>query len=447
VVEVLGVRAQEKGVALRFECTTPIPEMVLTDPVRMRQIVTNLVGNAIKFTERGAVKVLLGVRPDGEREVLCIDVQDSGVGIPADKLESIFEPFVQAEASTTRRFGGTGLGLTISRRFARALGGDIKAASQAGKGSVFMVTLDPGPLQGVRRLTPAQASSALAAATATESAKWVFPPARVLVVDDGEENRELVRLVLEEAGLQVGQAENGKVGVEMALQEGYDVVLMDVQMPVMDGTTATRVLRQRGMAKPIIALTANAMKGFERELGDAGFTAYLTKPVDIDRLLQTLAPLLGGQRQAVQAPGRAGAPGAAGARGSDEGALKGARSGPITELSRPAASTARVVSRLAEHPRLRAVVRKFAVQMPERMQLIERAWEMRNFADLAALAHWLKGSGGTAGYDAFTAPARELELVAKAGDEAQAGRLVSELRVLVDAIEAPDAIETLAKAG
>jgi PAS domain S-box-containing protein len=421
VVDVLGVRAKEKGVRLAFECEGPVPELVQSDPVRLRQIVTNLVGNALKFTERGGVKVVLALC--GHQ--LHLDVHDSGIGIPADKLESIFEPFTQAESSTARRFGGTGLGLTISRNFARALGGDITATSELGKGSVFHVVLDPGPLQGVRMLSPAEATAATATAEATEGTHWVFPPAKVLVVDDGEENRDLVRLVLEEVGLSLDIAENGEIGMNKVLAGRFDVVLMDVNMPVMDGPTATRKLRERGAKLPILALTAHAMKGFEQELSAAGFTGYLTKPVDIDALLAHLGQLLGGTRQAGPKPA---------APRSDpvvDATLQPGAMAPSSPVHGP------VVSRLAEHPRLRVVVRKFAQQMPERMSAIEQAWSERDFTTLAALAHWLKGSGGTAGYDAFTAPARALELAAKAQDDREAQVRVVELRLLVDRMVAP----------
>ena len=428
VVDVLGVRAKEKGVALTFDCEGPVPEKVQSDPVRLRQIVTNLVGNALKFTERGGVKVVLALR--GRK--LHLDVHDSGIGIPADKLESIFEPFTQAESSTTRRFGGTGLGLTISRNFARALGGDITATSELGKGSVFHVVLDPGPLQGVRMLSPAEATAASAAAEVSDGTHWVFPPAKVLVVDDGEENRDLVRLVLEEVGLSVDIAENGEIGMNKVLAGSFDVVLMDVNMPVMDGPTATRKLRERGAKLPILALTAHAMKGFEQELNAAGFTGYLTKPVDIDALLARLGQLLGGKREAGPTP--AAAASAASVPRSDavpEVTLQPGATAPSGLVHGP------VVSRLADHPRLRAVVRKFAQQMPERMAAIEQAWSEHDFATLAALAHWLKGSGGTAGYDAFTAPARALELAAKAQDDREAQARVVELRLLVDQIVVP----------
>jgi CheY-like chemotaxis protein/HPt (histidine-containing phosphotransfer) domain-containing protein len=389
----------------------------------VRQIVTNLVGNALKFTESGGVTVVLGLRADGPSSLLGIDVVDTGIGIPPDRLEAVFEPFTQAEGSTARRYGGTGLGLTISRRFARGLGGDIVAHSETGKGSVFSVTLDTGPLAGVRMLTPAEARARPADVEPATSTTWTFPPARVLVVDDGEANRELVRLVLEEVGLSVAGAENGQVGVDMASQQRFDVILMDMQMPVMDGFTATRTLRQRGLKTPILALTANAMKGFEREVMAAGCTGYLTKPVDIDALMQTLGELLGGRR-VESAPVK---------REPPTSVVPAVQ--PPT-AARPVAGPP-VVSRLAEHPRLRTVVRKFAEQMPERMQAIEQAWDARDFETLASLAHWLKGSGGTAGFDAFTEPARTLERLAKAADEQQTAAAVAQLRDIVERIVAP----------
>jgi PAS domain S-box-containing protein len=418
VVEILTVRAQEKGIWLRFECATPVPETVLTDAGRVRQIVTNLVGNAIKFTERGGVRVVLALHSTGGKQLLEIDVVDSGIGIPADRLEAVFDPFTQAESSTTRRYGGTGLGLTISRQFARGLGGDIVARSEAGKGSVFAVTLDPGRLDGVHWLSPQEATTRAAESAVEDGDTWQFPPARVLVVDDGEANRELVRLVLEEVGLSVTDAENGQIGVDKATEERFDVILMDMQMPVMDGFTATRTLREHGIELPIIALTANAMKGFEQEVLDAGCTGYLTKPVDIDGLLQTLASLLGGRRVAGSA-------------------LKNERPAPILVDRGVPDDPGPVLSRLADHPRLRQVVRKFALQMPERMQAIEDAWHARDFDAIASLAHWLKGSGGTTGFDAFTQPAQTLEQLAKARAEEHTAQVVAELRRLVENMVVP----------
>jgi len=413
VVNVLAVRAQEKGIGLRFSCRGAIPATVRTDPMRVRQIVTNLVGNAIKFTEQGGVNVEVGM--DAHSGSLCINVADTGIGIAAGKVAGIFEPFVQAESSTTRRFGGTGLGLTISRRFARALGGDITVKSVPGRGSVFSVRLDPGPLEGVDWIDADTATAAPRPSARQAQARWVFSGRRVLVVDDGAENRELVRLLLEGAGVEVVEADNGAVAIQRLQGQRFDLLLMDVQMPVMDGTEATRRLRAAGVTTPIVALTANAMKGYELELREAGFSSYLTKPIDIDRLLAEAASWLGGGQERQLS--------------TDREVLQPA---PSHRMEEP------VVSRLASHGRLRGVARKFALQMPERLRCLDVACGEGNLAEVASIAHWLKGTAGSTGYDAFTAPARHLENCAKTGDAEGVRAAIDVIRPLVERIVLPD---------
>jgi PAS domain S-box-containing protein len=420
VVGVLSVKAHEKDISLEFETGGPIPETILSDPTRLRQIVTNLVSNAIKFTERGGVKVVARLVSEDEQPRMCIDVIDSGIGMQPQALEAIFDPFVQADSSVTRRFGGTGLGLAISRRFARLMGGDIVVDSAPGGGSTFTVTVDPGPLGGVRILEPQEAIAATREAVGDGSRVWRFPAARILVVDDGEENRELLQLVLEESGLEVEGAENGRVGVEKARSGRFDAILMDMQMPVMDGYTATSLLRQEGLETPIIALTANAMKGFERECLEAGCTGYLTKPVDMDLLLQTLAELLGGEHR----------------RGSEPEVPAGAevvREQPRREW----VEDAPVVSRLASNPRFRPTIERFVGRLEEKLEAMQACWAARDFEELARLAHWLKGSGGTVGFDAFGEPAAVLELLAKERKEGEIEASLSELRSLADRIVLP----------
>ena len=430
VVRIMNVRAQEKGVALRVEFAQALPATVLTDASRLRQVITNLVGNALKFTSQGAVNVVMRMQSTQPDAALMIDISDTGIGIAADKLEAIFEPFVQAEASTTRQFGGTGLGLAISRRFARALGGDVTVTSVVGRGSTFHVTIETGALHGVPWLEPAALAAAGEVHTIEDAAPWQFAPAHVLVVDDGAENRELVRLVLEATGLHVSEAEHGAAALEHMAREGADLVLMDVQMPVMDGYTATRLLRERGYGVPVLALTANAMKGFEREIEAAGFSGFLTKPVDIDRMLAELALHLGGRRVdggAVAAPGPAD--------------MKTAETGVVVAVHDAAAMSNRdaVISRLADHPRLRHVVRNFAMQLPAKLQGMHDALGRTELNELAALAHWLKGAGGTVGYDELFEPARDLEQHARGGDVAAIADALGKLQSLVQRMVIPDA--------
>ncbi len=404
VVQVLQVRAQEKGITLRALMATPLPATVQGDPVRLRQVLTNLIGNGLKFTAQGEVTIRVGLDTTGGKNRLCFDVHDTGVGLSPDKFESIFEPFVQADSSTNRQFGGTGLGLTISRRLARAMGGDITVSSQPGQGSTFHAWIDPGVvnLDECLPLEALQDRSTLAHSTPTTP--WRFPPRRVLVVDDGAENRELVRLVLEETGLQVVEADNGQSALDMAALHAIDLVLMDMQMPVMDGTTATRLLRERGHRMPVLALTANAMKGHEAELDGLGFDGVHTKPLDIDHLLQDLAQRLGGQ---AETPG-----------------LKTPLHRAENPTAHPEVSKALepMVSRLSQHPRLRQVVARFIQQLPDKLQAMDKALSQHDFEALAQHAHWLKGAGGSVGFDLYFEPAKDLEQACKTAESALATR-------------------------
>ncbi len=422
VLRVMNVKALEKGVGLSVHFPESLPANVLTDPSRLRQVLTNLVGNALKFTSQGEVTLRLGMnvqQADGSPPRMQVDVMDTGIGIAPDKLDAIFEPFVQAESSTTRQYGGTGLGLAISRRIARALGGDVTASSVPGRGSTFHASFETGPLHGVAWLNPVELQAAQEQGVQEEVAQWAFPAATVLVVDDGAENRELVRLVLEAAGLQVRQAENGALALDAVATGGVDLVLMDLQMPVMDGFSATRALRQRGVTIPVLALTANAMKGFEREIDEAGFSGFLTKPVDIDGMLAELARRLGGQQVGVQA--------------------LGAVAGPEQPVAATQAQREPIRSRLAQHPRLAKVARSFALQLPAKLQAMAQALARQDLAELAQLAHWLKGAGGTVGFDAFFEPAREFERLAKDADLPALQIGLKQLQEMADRMEVPPA--------
>jgi CheY-like chemotaxis protein len=345
-------------------------------------------------------------------------VRDSGIGIPADKLESVFEPFVQAESSTTRRFGGTGLGLTISRGFARAMGGDIFATSDYGHGTTFTVWLDAGDVGAAPLLDPAALNVAEVAPAPGDSVRWRFPPRHVLVVDDGVENRQLVRVLLEEVGLHVSEAENGQIAIDRIAAERFDLVLMDMQMPVMDGQTATRQLRASGCTLPIIALTANAMKGFERELEASGFSGFQTKPIDVDGLMRDLAQRLGGEvaEADISVPD-----------------LQTATADPTgDEVSTPAPDddAPPIVSRLASHPKLGRIVARFVEQLPLKLAQMDSALACADMQELASLAHWLKGAGGSVGFDDLFEPAKALELAAKADDQPAAFQVLAELHGL-----------------
>ncbi|MEX2219690.1 MAG: ATP-binding protein [Phycisphaerales bacterium] len=276
----MGPRFRAKGLTLDIRHQFPLPRTIRTDPIRFRQVLINLLGNALKFTEKGgaAVTVSLDRLPSGAR-ILRFEVADTGIGIAPENLARLFQPFTQSDTSTTRRFGGTGLGLSISRRLARLLGGDLTATSTPGEGSTFTATIQVGTLEGVamaERLDdalPAPSSGGITLAAAVH--------ANILLAEDGEDNRRLLTHFLQTAGATVEHAENGRTAVERVLGAGPDIhlILMDMQMPEMDGYTAARTLRQRGVKLPIIALTANAMAGERERCLEAGCDDYLTKPI------------------------------------------------------------------------------------------------------------------------------------------------------------------------
>jgi CheY-like chemotaxis protein len=431
-LNVLGVRAAEKGISLEFEAAGELPDQIESDPGRLRQIVTNLVGNAIKFTDAGGVTVRASiVETDANKPQYRIDITDTGVGMEPDQLQRIFDPFAQADSSITRKFGGTGLGLSISKRFSEALGGGIEVTSSPGVGSTFSVTVDTGSLVGVRWLSEEEAASTAQVVEVDETdAVWHFPAARVLVVDDGRENRELVRLVLEDVGLEVEEAENGQIGVDKARDGAFQLVLMDVQMPVMDGFTATSTLREAGVQTPIVALTANAMKGFEAELLSGGFTAYLTKPIDIDLLLREVATYLDGY-QVLTAAESATPQGATPQGATPQGAtdVPAQAHEPAPSVTAGASAPASIASTLtAVSTRFVPVVEKFLRDLDQQMVRLEAAVDTSDWATVGDIGHWLKGAGGTVGFDVLTELATSVESAAQAADTAAVQAAFATLR-------------------
>ena len=294
VLNLVQLRAEEKHLSLAAEYREPLPATLVTDPVRLRQILVNLVGNAVKFTEVGRVQVGVSLAP-GPPPQICFAVQDTGIGIAPDTVERMFLPFTQADASNTRRYGGSGLGLTISRRLADLIGGRLTATSRLGQGSTFTLTL---PLEMPDHAAPCGA----AGTPGIELARDLVPGGgrlhgRILLAEDVADTREFLRLTLASVGLEVDAVDNGLVAYRQALASAaearpYDLILMDVQMPELNGLDATKQLRQLDWARPIVALTAHAMTGDRERCLAAGCDGYLTKPVTQRDLLETLARFL-----------------------------------------------------------------------------------------------------------------------------------------------------------
>ncbi len=308
VVAMMGLRSTEKQVSLSYGARGPIPETIVTDPTRLRQILLNLVANAIKFTERGGVHVHARIVPpaEGENARMAFDVTDTGIGMRKDQMDHLFHPFSQADSSVTRRFGGSGLGLSISLRLAQLMGGSITVQSREGSGSTFTLEVDAGPLDGVRLVDFEE----IADETADDGEAWSRSgprlSGRILLAEDGRDNQRLITLYLSRAGATVEIAEDGSEAVAkatsaLAAGDPHDLVLMDMQMPSMDGYTATGKLRQSGYAGPIVALTAHAMTGDRERCIQAGCDEYAIKPIDRLKLIAICARLMSpGER--VRAP-------------------------------------------------------------------------------------------------------------------------------------------------
>ncbi len=290
VLSLMRVRASQKSLTLRAEYAWPVPGIIPSDPVRLRQILVNLVGNAVKFTASGSV--ILRLTFDAAARRIRFEVVDSGIGMNPDQLAQLFKPFTQADGTMTRRFGGTGLGLAISKRLANILGGDLNAVSEQGRGSTFTLELETGPIEpSVMRSSLDSRPAAAATEPAIPTAPASSVPLKVLLAEDSADNQRLIAFHLRRAGHTAEVVDNGKDAVERAAAaqasgSPYDVVLMDMQMPEMDGYTAASELRARGYARPIIALTAHAMSGDRERCIQSGCDDHLTKPIDPAKLVQ-----------------------------------------------------------------------------------------------------------------------------------------------------------------
>jgi PAS domain S-box-containing protein len=279
--------ALQKNIEFKIMYGKAIPLKIVSDRNRLYQCLLNIVNNAIKFTETGHVHLIVRAEKKTDGVWVSFDIRDTGIGIPEDRLESIFDAFAQADKSTSRKFGGTGLGLTITRKLVEMMGGTIEVSSLPGEGSVFRIVLPAGveSFDQTREVcTPSR----------EERHKFdeVQYSGRVLVAEDNPANQILIQAILEKMGIQASMACDGALAVKMASEETFDLILMDIQMPHLNGYQATQVLKKKGLQTPIIALTAHAMEGDRQKCLDAGCDDYLSKPVNKGKLSELLGKYL-----------------------------------------------------------------------------------------------------------------------------------------------------------
>jgi len=396
VVEMAALSADEKGLGLVCEIAADVPTELVGDPTRLRQVLLNLLGNAIKFTETG--KVTVSVMPDvksSDQGALRFTVSDTGIGIPQDKLDLVFERFTQADSSTTRRFGGSGLGLTIAKRLVELMGGRIGVESEIGRGSVFSFVV---PFE---IWTDAGRRAAVSVSAGPEPP---LPALNILLVEDTPDNCTITIAYLRDTPYRIDIAENGVIACEKFIARQYDLVLMDRQMPVMDGLAATREIRKweqanRRAPTPIIALTAAALKGDQEKCMRAGCTAYLSKPIKQEALLQAIKDCC-----AIRPT-----------TGSQNG-----REVPIL---------------VRADPRFADLIPGFLEHRRHNVAVMQEALDRDGFETVAQLGHGMRGAGASYGFQVITDIGAALEQAATSVDAEASRYWVAELSNYLDRVE------------
>jgi PAS domain S-box-containing protein len=409
----LALRARSKGLELRSIVAADVPDAVIGDPGRLRQVLINLVGNALKFTHRGSVAVEVTpeqLEADGCR--LCFAVRDTGIGIPADRMAAIFKPFEQVDSSTARRYGGTGLGLPIACRLAGLMGGQVQVQSVLGQGSTFSFTAC------LRRTRDGEGCDAGRDHATGRDACSTPRRLCILLADDNEVNQRISQALLERQGHQVHVVGNGHDALA-ALASGprFDVVLMDVQMPGMDGLDATAALRRQeagtGQRVPVIALTAHAMQGDRERCLAAGMDGYVTKPISGAQLARALASVLGGITE-------------------DQGPAPG----PAAPVQPASLDSSALLRRLGGNRALLVqIVQVFRTDCTKRMRDVAAAAACQDWACLCREAHTLKGTLGNLCADAACAAALQLETVARSQSSAELAAAVQGLAAEIDRLQ------------
>ncbi|MFO0875781.1 MAG: PAS domain S-box protein [Gemmataceae bacterium] len=405
VISDLGVHAHAKGLELVPEPVGLFPKSIDTDRTRLRQILMNLVSNAVKFTDAGRVTVRLSMQEKPGTTWLVFEVEDEGVGMSPEQLEQLFQAFYQGDMTATRKYGGTGLGLRISKLLARALGGDIEVRSQRGRGSVFTLRLKLGPVAE----SNLQSGSSLSESGIRQLAErhLAHPPyftGHILIAEDNPDNQRILTYILTRLGLQVEVAENGRIALERILAGSFDLVFMDIQMPELDGCSVTQHVRRHGCTLPIIALTAHAMQDDMDRCMRAGCSAYLSKPLDVKKLVDCLATFLPGKPAPAESPPT-----------------------PV-----PGATP-------TQDPVFREMASDYLGKLPQTVEHLREFLQSHNLAGLAGLAHQIKGAAGMYGYPQVGELAGLIESASREGQEPDLlADLLDELQSTVQQLKVRD---------
>lgn len=396
VIEIAQHQAAQKKISFTVEYLYPVPAQIVTDPVRLKQILINLLSNAVKFTEQGSVTLRVGYAPDEHK--LEFEVIDTGVGLNEEQISRLFKPFTQADTSTTRKYGGTGLGLYLSKLLSENMGGSISVTSEPGKGSSFRLHIHAG---NTGKDSLIYSSAELPVTALPEDNNHALRlSGHALLTEDNTNNQELIKLYLTRLGLSVNIANNGKEALQHAEKQHFDLILMDMHMPLMDGLEATRRLRESGFTGPIIALTANAMDADLDEALAAGCNEFLTKPISRNKFNETIARILA-RNTSAESP-----------------------------------EDAPIISTLYENePELVDLVHLYVEKLPSIIDELAQAIRGENWAKVKSKAHDMKGTGGGYGYPQITELAKQIETNVLKQEYARLPELLDALYLLLRRIQ------------
>lgn len=385
------VLAQEKGLTFGINHSFPLPKIIHTDQLRLKQILLNLCSNAIKFTEKGHVFLNVSYLPQSEQ--LKLEVVDTGIGMTTDQMEKIFAPFQQADSSITREYGGTGLGLTLSKQLTEILEGELTVESTPGKGSHFITLFKLNEID-TNELDYEDDYQAVFQEPVPVPQTTPSVSGKLLIAEDNPDIQALVKMLINKIGADMTLVENGKKAVEKALTEDFDLIFLDIQMPVMDGFEALKQLRENNYKKPVFAMTANTMKKDQNKCFAAGFDGFISKPIDKNDLYSVIIDYLKAAEEST---------------------------------TQPTFITSDI---LLNEPQIIDLVDAFLDRIPEIMGVINQAYTEKDWEEIAEQIHQMKGIGGAFGYSIITKISEKIEFALTAQDTDQIKLLIDDLNTV-----------------
>ena len=395
------MQAKDSGLEFNIQYNFPLPTMVKSEPLRLKQILINLLNNAIKFTETGSVTLI--VECDRENEKLHFKVVDTGIGLSISQIEKIFNPFAQADTSTSRRFGGTGLGLSLSKQLVERLGGSLTVESKEGKGSSFQFSMDAGDLSGIDFVTSLEEVLVDTSPKRSRSSSEKMSGS-ILLAEDNTDNQVLISMYLKSMGVDVTVVSNGQAAVDAVRNKPYDLILMDMQMPIMDGMEAVSLLRSQGYDCPIAALTANAMKEDKERCLQMGCNDFITKPINRGDLFDIVGKYL--------------------LQGKNTDMEKSAKMVPLKSIM------------LETDPDFITILEEFVKNLGVSINEVRQAHQDKRWDDLKFIVHQIKGLGGGYGYPMMTDLAAKIEFQVVSENYHEVSVLLDELCVVYERINA-----------